>query len=218
MNGGCPPMLGGHGDGAPDQNARVKKPRTPAPSVRASRAGTPGRAAGRQGGFTLIEVMIALIVLVLGVLGAAAMTLNALKDNKQSGLRSQASALAYEVSDLMRMSGPTQELVFTGGAPTSSASCWTTGCSPASMAQNDYYEWNQKLAGTGAVLPNATAKICRDVANLTSTAAGYATCDGLATSPLVVKMKWDEKNNNARDASSPTAVTVAYLVVPIQPY
>ena len=219
MNGGVLPILGEHGGIAAAENADVKKSGNPSPVA-------PSRANRAQRGFTLIEVMVALIVLVLGVLGAAAMTLTALKDNKQSGLRSQASALAYEVSDLMRMSGPgpmpgsPYEAIYTSSTPAAVASCWTTGCSLSDMAKNNYFEWRQKLnaSTTGGVLPNGDAKICRDVANLASTAAGYATCDGLATSPLVVKMKWDEKSNNARDASSPTAVTTAYLVVPIKPY
>ena len=190
-------------------------------------------------GFTLIEVMVALIVLVLGVLGAAAMTLTAIRDSKQSGLRSQASAMAYELSDLIRASaypspvppavpplpgtppppGP-QESIFTGVAPSSVATCWSpAGCSPDDMARNDYYEWRAKLIGVNALLPNGDAVICRDATNLGSDVATFnPACDGLPGSPLVVKLSWDEKNNNARDASAPTAITRAHLVVPIQPY
>lgn len=86
------------------------------------------------------------------------------------------------------------------------------------MAINNYYEWRAKLTGPNG-LPNGAAIICRDVGSLASDAVSYAAaCDGLATSPLVVKMRWEEKNNNARDATAPTAMTPTYLVVPIQPY
>ena len=173
--------------------------------------------------------MVALIVLVLGVLGAAAMTLAAMRDTKQSGLRSQASALAYEVSDMMRANRPIyqsaspyalifdSEAVFTGTQPTGPIStCWTNGCVPSDMAKNDFYEWLLKVKGPNSVLPNGDAVICRDSTKLAD--ANYPACDGAATSPLVVKLKWDEKNNNARDASAPTAVTTRYLVVTIQPF
>ena len=162
--------------------------------------------------------MVALIVLVLGVLGAAAMTLSAIRDSKQSGLRSQASALAYEISDLMRANrngvAPSyQEAVFTASAPTGPvSSCWTTGCSVSDMAKNDYYEWDQRLRSVNG-LPNGAAVICHDVSM-----ANYPTCDNTATAPLVVKLRWDEKNNNARGAASATAVTTRFMNVTIQPY
>ena len=204
-------MLGKRRPAHEHQNVRVQKSTVLRPSSR---------------GFTLIEVLISLIVLVLGVLGAAAMTLNSLKDSKQSGLRTQASQLAYELSDLMRFAGFSQQGIFTGGAPAASSSCWTgTGCTPAQMAANDFYEWQLKAFGTAStpgMLPNGAAKICRDISNTAPTAAAWnATCDGLNTSPIVLKMKWDEKNNIARgqaQASGATAVTTMYFTVQLQPY
>ena len=204
-------MLGSLARGPRQQNAAVEKPANRF-LVRTARG-----AHARVAGFTLIEVMVALIVLVLGVLGAAAMTLSAIRDSKQSALRSQASALAYELSDLMRANFG-NEGVFIGVAPGSVAACWSAGCTPAEMARNDYFEWRAKLTGSDG-LPGGNAVICRDVTNLASDAVSYGTCDNLPASPLVVKLKWDEKSNNARDAGAlATAVTTAYLVVPIQPY
>ncbi len=181
-------------------------------------AATP-RVRTRQAGFTLIEVLIALIVLVLGVLGAAAMTLTSLRDGKQSGLRSQAAALAYEIGDIMRANRNATgvEAIFTGTQPTGGiSSCWTSsGCVPTDMATNDFYEWIQKLHNPITGLPNGQAVICHDLA---TPATSFPACDGSATSPLVVKLKWDEKNNNARGATSTTAVSTQYLVVTLQPF
>jgi type IV pilus assembly protein PilV len=193
-------MLGGHRRRRWRQNARVKKPSHP-PS------GLPRRAT-RSAGFTLIEVLIALIVLVLGVLGAAAMTLTSLRDGKQSIYRSQATALAYELGDLMRAS-PSQEAVFTGATPALVSSCWTTGCSPSDTAKNDVAEWRAKVP---LVLPNGDAVICHDLTKLDQ----YPACDGSATAPLVVKLKWDEKNNNARGQTT-SAVTTRSMSIVIQP-
>ena len=209
-------MLGPRGPGTGRQNAPVNMVTTPpALAPRAPSCPTPAAVGWPSGpmlgtrsadGFTLIEVMVALIVLVLGVLGAASMTLTALRDNKQSSLRSYAVALAYEVGDLMRMN-PGQETVFTGGAPTAVSSCYGAGCSPTDMANNDYALWREKLSTPG-ILPNATAVICRDAANPTSMA-----CDGLSTSPMVVKIRWDEKRNDGTyDANAGPR-----LVVPMAP-
>lgn len=151
--------------------------------------------------------MVALIVLVLGVLGAASMTLTALRDNKQSSLRSQAVALAYEMGDLMRMN-PGQEAIFTGAAPTVGVgACYTAGCSLTDMATNDYFLWSSKLRAPGG-LPNGVAVVCRD-----STSATMS-CDNAMTSPIVVKIRWDEKRNDGTFETTPGP----RLVVPIQPY
>lgn len=56
----------------------------------------------RQQGTTLIEVLVALLVLAIGLLGAAALQLNALKYTDSSRLSSQASFIAYDMMDRIR--------------------------------------------------------------------------------------------------------------------
>jgi type IV pilus assembly protein PilV len=220
MNGGLVPMRGSGAPRARPQNAWVKKHHPLS-------LATPSGGAGSARGFTLIEVMIALIILVIGVLGAVAMTLTALRDNKQSALRTTATAMAYELGELMR-SNPGQEGIFTGTQPSTSAivaACYTTGCVQSDLATSDYAQWLAKLtysgtnvtAGTAvAGLPNASVKVCRDSTSLTS----MTVCDNLATSPLVVKMKWDERYNNSGTYANVVAsgVNTPNLVVAMQPY
>jgi type IV pilus assembly protein PilV len=56
----------------------------------------------RQAGFSLIEVLVALLVMCIGLLGAAAIQLNALKYTDSSSLSSQASFIAYDMMDRIR--------------------------------------------------------------------------------------------------------------------
>ncbi len=56
----------------------------------------------RTSGFSLIEVLVAMLLLVIGVLGAASMQLNALKFSQTSSTRTQAAFLAYSIVDMMR--------------------------------------------------------------------------------------------------------------------
>ena len=56
----------------------------------------------RQSGFSLIEVLVALLVMCIGLLGAAAIQLNALKYTDSSSMTSQASFIAYDMMDRMR--------------------------------------------------------------------------------------------------------------------
>jgi type IV pilus assembly protein PilV len=55
-----------------------------------------------QRGATLVEVLVALLVLSIGLLGVAALQVNALQTNSSAHVRSQASVLAYDIADRMR--------------------------------------------------------------------------------------------------------------------
>lgn len=56
----------------------------------------------RQRGVTLIEVLVALLIMCIGLLGAAAIQLNALKYTDSSSISSQASFVAYDMMDRIR--------------------------------------------------------------------------------------------------------------------
>jgi type IV pilus modification protein PilV len=53
-------------------------------------------------GFSLFEVLIALVVLSVGLLGLASLQTNTLKFNQGAYLRTQATNLAYDMADRMR--------------------------------------------------------------------------------------------------------------------
>ncbi|MBH8614105.1 type IV pilus modification protein PilV [Pseudomonas mohnii] len=57
---------------------------------------------GAQEGMTLIEVLVALLILSVGLLGAAALQLNALKYTDSARMTSQASFIAYDMMDRIR--------------------------------------------------------------------------------------------------------------------
>lgn len=50
----------------------------------------------------MIEVLVALVVLAIGLLGVAALQLTSLRSNHSSAMRSQATFLAYDIIDRMR--------------------------------------------------------------------------------------------------------------------
>lgn len=62
----------------------------------------PSQTAASNRGFTLIEVLVSLLLLAVGVLGAAAMQLYALKSDQVAGVHSQAVYLANSIADAMR--------------------------------------------------------------------------------------------------------------------
>lgn len=56
----------------------------------------------RPKGFTLVEMLVALVVLSIGLLGVAALQLTSLRNNHSSAMRTQATFLAYDIIDRMR--------------------------------------------------------------------------------------------------------------------
>ncbi|WP_280518008.1 type IV pilus modification protein PilV [Pseudomonas palleroniana] len=56
----------------------------------------------RQTGMTLIEVLVAVLILAVGLLGASAIQLNALKYTESARMTSQASFIAYDMLDRIR--------------------------------------------------------------------------------------------------------------------
>lgn len=59
-------------------------------------------ASANQAGFSLLEVLIAVLVLSVGLLGMAALQINAMKNNQSSYQRTQAVMLSYFMLDAMR--------------------------------------------------------------------------------------------------------------------
>lgn len=53
-------------------------------------------------GFTLIEVLVAMVIMAIGLLGLASLQALALKDNQAAYFHSQANFLLYEMSDRIR--------------------------------------------------------------------------------------------------------------------
>ena len=62
----------------------------------------PGRKKSLQAGMTLIEVLVAMLILSTGFLGAAAVQVSALKYTSSAHMKTQASFIAYDMMDRIR--------------------------------------------------------------------------------------------------------------------
>jgi len=138
----------------------------------------------RAAGFTLIEVMVALIVLVLGVLARRDDHVP-LKDSKQSGLREQATAYDYELSDIMRANPPQYAPTsrrrrrrcrstpngVRRRATTTVPACYVAGCTRA--------RWRRTIIRCGSTRSRAPAAFERRGPRLPRRRHLPAHCDGL---------------------------------------
>lgn len=110
------------------------------------------RIASTQSGATMIEVLVALFVLSVGLLGVAAMQQVSLRNSHSSQMRAQATALAYDIADRMRANrfeavrDPSPYGVGLGPAPAATCSTAAPG-DPALQAGCDLVQWKQALAG-----------------------------------------------------------------------
>lgn len=120
----------------------------------------PFRLMNKSAGFTLIEVLIAMIILAGGLLGLAGLQATSLRNNQSAYNRSVATQLSYDMADRMRANVANAELLAASaylGAPAQVSNCTAVaGCTPAQMAQNDLFEWNQAIVNT---LPSGTGTI-----------------------------------------------------------
>lgn len=90
-----------------------------------------------QRGSTLIEVMVALLIMAVGLLGAAAIQLNALKFTDSSTLRTKASYIAYDMMDRIRAnSSANYTLANLAAAPTAGS---------ATPLTQDLYDFSSTL-------------------------------------------------------------------------
>jgi type IV pilus assembly protein PilV len=149
----------------------------------------------KASGFTLIEVLIAMVILSVGLLGLAGLQAAGLRNNQSAYYRSQATLLAYNIADRIRANiddaGKLADSTYVTLAPADAAvqaDCSTVSatCTTADMAENDLFEWNSALAA----LPSGTGTI---------TIVG-------ATRTFTVTINWDDNRDDAVNISDPNFV------------
>lgn len=137
-------------------------------------------------GFTLVEVLVALLVLAFGLLGAASLQTFAMRNTHSADSRSVALYLAYDIIDRIHANaysctqgsahpaagssgfpGDCYDLVstpasynnFSASPPASTCFGSSVTCTPAQLAAADLWSWQQNVA---AQLPGGEGVVCND--------------------------------------------------------
>ncbi|MEZ5573468.1 MAG: type IV pilus modification protein PilV [Halioglobus sp.] len=117
------------------------------------------RVANGQQGFTLIEALIAFVVLTVGVLGIISLLLMSKNALHQSNQRSIAVNLADAMVERIRINPTVVADYDTAGTPLGDGDltapaqdCEATSCSAAQLAAYDLWVWDQELAGSNIVV------------------------------------------------------------------
>lgn len=102
-----------------------------------------------EAGVSLLEVLITLVILTIGLLGLAGLQTVSLQLNQGALVRSQASNLAYDITERIRANWP-------AAAAYNIAIDEDAAASPSTLAESDLSEWREALAAT---LPDGTGSV-----------------------------------------------------------
>ena len=141
----------------------------------------------QQRGFTLLEVLIAILVLSIGLLGVAQMQTIGIRSTHGAYLRTQATLLSGDMLDSMRANLTNAR---SGAYDLPYNSSTLTG---TSIAITDLNAWRTNIA---ALLPNGDASIT------TSTTAASPTSD------VTIAIRWNEIHQNETAAQQTKTFTV----------
>ena len=172
----------------------------------------------RTDGFTLIEVLVSLVILSIGLLGIAKLMFVSSHANDSAYLRSQATALAYEILDNMR--GNRQEAIAgtyqTGFAATATTtlplgfSCdgIAAQCTTTNLALFDVYQWKLRL-NTASVPPGTPP-----IGALPNGKGSVAVATSNAQTTVTIVVSWDDTvaQTTFGEVVAPETVTLETLL------
>lgn len=180
-------------------------------------------------GFTLVEVLVAVVILSIGVLGAVGMQVSAIRMNKEVRYQATAVSLAKELAEKMRGNKDVAIQVSSASNPylldlkpadttptAPSPNCSTSTCTAAQIAAWDRYDWILRIR---TALPSPRIVVCMD--NDPYDASGQPKWGCSDTGNVaVLKVAWNRANTLGEtdftaNGSTLIAGTLPMLVLPL---
>ena len=130
-------------------------------------------------GISMVESLVALVIISVGMLGIAGLYLSSLQASRSANLRIQAVNLATDLGDRIRSNKRgVAKYKATSTDTGASKTCDTATCTPDDIAANDLYIW--KTAITAALPANANGKV------------DYTAATATAPNRCVITVTWRE--------------------------
>jgi type IV pilus assembly protein PilV len=132
-------------------------------------------------GFSLLEVLVAVLILSVGLLGIAGLQVTGLRYASAANMQYVASLQVLDMAERMRANmagvsaGAYNSISGTGSDP----GCISSSCTASQMAATDAYQWNTANA---RVLPSGTGTVTRN-GSLFTINISWNESSGLGTAP-----------------------------------
>jgi type IV pilus assembly protein PilV len=164
-----------------------------------------------QRGFSLLEVMVAVVVFSVGLVGLGLLLTASIRANHVGFLHSQATFVAESIADSMRANvigvwADAYDGVWSATTPAAPTDCTAAPCTPAQIAARDVAAWGRMVgqllpAGQGTVVctPRADRPIPNALEILTSP---------VYTGSCQITLTWTEQSESADGAVAGTFVWV----------
>jgi len=173
----------------------------------------------------MVEVLVAIVILSIGILGAVGMQVSAIRMNKEVRYQATALTLARELAEKMRgnkdvaiqttaAANPFLLNTTLTTAPSAPGSnCYTGQCAaPIDIAKWDVYDWQLRML---ASLPSPRIVVCMDADPYDAIGQPRWACSNSGT-VATLKVAWNRANTiGETDFTSVTGATLPMLVLPL---
>ena len=159
-------------------------------------------------GFSMIELLVAVLVMGIGVLGITGLQMVSLQNNRGALVRAEAVQLAYDMLDRVRANpGANYAPLNLGTPPAVAMNCHTVDCTQPQMVTFDESVWKCSL---GLWNEDANCAVLRDgvILPLAANQPGLPSGDGqiranAGTGIVTITVQWQEANQ-----PNPTSISI----------
>lgn len=113
-----------------------------------------------EAGFSLVEVLVSMVVLSTGLLGAANLQIDALRGNQSAYLSTVAAQQAQDMAERINANpagvASSQYDEIDATVPSARIDCQSADCTPSALATYDHNRWN---SANRTLLPNGAGQV-----------------------------------------------------------
>jgi type IV pilus assembly protein PilV len=179
-----------------------------------------------QRGFSLVEVLVSIVILSIGVLGAVGMQAAAMQSNREVRYQAIAGSLARELAEKMRGNNVVaiqtaaadnpylldRTLTASTALTAPSPNCYTSSCPTGlNIANWDIYEWQLRIR---EVLPTPRVRICMDLTPFDADGKPKWACSNTGNI-AVLKLAWNRPNTLGDLEFTSSSTTLPLVVLPM---